>query len=170
MSRNIELKARCADLDEAARIAEALGAALEGVEWQRDTYFQVTSGRLKLRERRPEGQARENQLIGYHRADRPGSRGSDYTLVGVEDGEKTRSMLGSVLGVLGEVVKRRTVYWHDHVRIHLDAVEGLGTFIEFEAIVDDRCDEKSAGEKVQRLREPFKIDQAHVVGGSYVDL
>ena len=170
MSRNIELKARCASLKEASRIAEALGAELEGVEWQRDTYFQVNSGRLKLRERRPEGKEQESQLIGYHREDRAGSRGSDYTLVVVDDGEKTRSMLGHVLGIRKEVVKRRTVYWHDHVRIHLDEVQGLGTFIEFEAIVDERCDEKSANEKVQRLREQFNIDQAQVIGGSYVDL
>ena len=74
------------------------------------------------------------------------------------------------MGFRKEVVKQRTVYWHDHVRIHLDEVEGLGTFIEFEALVDEWCDEKSAGEKVQRLREQFNIDQAQVIGGSYVDL
>ena len=145
-------------------------AAVDAVEWQRDTYFQVNSGRLKLRQRRPKGRPQENQLIRYHREDQAGARGSDYTLVVVDDGEKTRSMLGQALGFRKEVVKQRTVYWHNHVRIHLDDVEGLGTFIEFEAIVDERCDEKSAGDKVERLREQFSINQEQVVKGSYVDL
>jgi predicted adenylyl cyclase CyaB len=170
MSRNIELKARYADLTVAADIAAAMGAEREGVEWQRDTYFQVNSGRLKLRQRRPEGRPEENQLIGYHREDHTGSRGSDYRLIPIDDGQALRSTLTNTLGTRKEVIKQRTVYRLNRVRIHLDDVENLGIFIEFEAIVDDQCEESSAWAKVKSLSQQFRIDPNDVIGASYVDL
>ena len=48
--RNIELKARVADLNAAARAAEALGATRRALLVQTDTYFHARQGRLKLRE------------------------------------------------------------------------------------------------------------------------
>ncbi len=59
--RNVELKA--VDPDPARTLERALasGATDEGVIVQRDTYFRVASGRLKLREEEP-GEA---HLIAY---------------------------------------------------------------------------------------------------------
>ncbi len=39
------------------------------------------------------------------------------------------------LALRGEVRKRRELLMYHNVRIHLDDVQGLGTFLEFEAVV-----------------------------------
>ncbi len=170
--RNIELKARYADLPAAMRIAESLGAARAGVERQRDTYFHCPHGRLKLRQRWPEGGERSDrcELIAYRRGDADRPRASDYTVVPVADGEAIGTALADALGTAVIVEKRRTVYLFENVRIHLDEVSGLGTFIEFEAVVGDGCDEAEAGAKVQALIAAFSVGGDSVIAGSYGDL
>jgi adenylate cyclase class IV len=182
--RNVELKARYPDLARAHSTARQLGAALDAVERHRDTYFRIARGRLKLRERwRLAGEAAtfgdgarraaepiSNQLIWYQRADQPSARGSDYALVEVPNGEQLRHLLAGALGVAAEVVKDRVVYLHDNVRIHLDDVSGLGSFIEFEAVVDHTCDDAAAQAKLGRLRSAFGVLPQQVVSQSYGDL
>jgi adenylate cyclase class IV len=176
MSRNVELKARYDDLDAGHLTAQRISATLHAVERQRDTYFRAASGRLKLRERWPldptgaPTSATPSQLIWYHRADEALARASDYTLVAVSDGERLREVLAGSVGVLTTVEKRRTVYLHDNVRIHLDSVAGLGSFLEFEAIVDSSCDDTRAHEKVARLITAFEVRPAAIVAESYSDL
>ena len=63
--RNVELKAVDPDPARTLERALAAGASDEGVIVQRDTYFRVASGRLKLREEEP-GEA---HLISYARPD-----------------------------------------------------------------------------------------------------
>jgi len=47
---NVEIKARCAHLDEARKVLQELGADYKGTDHQTDTYFVVPNGRLKLRQ------------------------------------------------------------------------------------------------------------------------
>jgi adenylate cyclase class 2 len=170
MSRNIELKARCADLAAAGRVAEDLGAARHGRERQHDTYFPAADGRLKLRQRWIDGRPLPSELIWYRRADEARPRPSDYMLVAIENGPALRAALAGALGVATEVVKERTVYLHDNVRVHLDEVSDLGTFVEFEAIVDAGCDDAAALAKLDRLCAAFAIGADAIVRGSYGDL
>src|SRR5688500_18002453 len=131
LRRNLELKARCADLTAAATRAAELGARHVGTLMQVDTYLHVPNGRLRLRE--IEGQPAE--LIWYERANSVEFRGSDYHVVPIADASLTKTALARALGICGEVRKRRQLMiWHN-VRIHLDEVEGLGSFIEFEAVI-----------------------------------
>ena len=51
--RNIELKAFDPDPGRSLAVVLGLGARDRGVIHQRDTYFKVASGRLKLREEEP---------------------------------------------------------------------------------------------------------------------
>jgi adenylate cyclase, class 2 len=176
LKRNIELKARFPNLDAGYQTARRLGAQLHAIERQLDTYFRVASGRLKLRERwsldssgvlqRPCA----SQLIWYQRPDNAQTRASDYSLIVVEHGEQMREVLAGSLGVVAEIEKHRTVYLHDNVRIHLDEVRGLGMFLEFEAIVDDRCAEAAAKVKLEKLFSEFQLTSDSVIAGSYSDL
>ncbi len=176
MSRNIELKARLANFDTAHQRASSLGAALDGIERQVDTYFRAADGRLKLRERwscDSNGsvlQAFPSQLISYQRVDAAQARPSDYSLVVVENGAELRELLSASLGMIAVVDKLRTIYLHEHVRIHLDEVAELGSFIEFEAIVDDSCDDRAAHEKLERFQVHFGIAPAHIMSRSYAEL
>src|ERR1700761_7861128 len=93
--RNVELKAWDRDPARSTRACEALGAEDQGVLRQRDTYFVVVTGRLKLREQDGE----EAQLIAYERPDRPGERTSSYRIVEIGDAEGLRDALAAALGV-----------------------------------------------------------------------
>src|SRR3954464_13953805 len=109
--RNIELKARCSDLDQAANDAFEFGATPAGELLQTDTYFRVPHGRLKLRE--TEGKPAE--LIAYSRADSTDLRQSDYTLVPIAHPQELKIALAGTLGVRGEVRKRRRLLMWQNV-------------------------------------------------------
>jgi adenylate cyclase, class 2 len=184
MKRNIELKLRCPNVQEARRIALCLPAELHADLRQRDTYFHTQTGRLKLREiwdlgmrtsdpadsAEPTRPADRSELIWYQRPDEPQLRTSDYRVVPVEDGEALSVVLRDALGVAAEVVKVRSVYLWRNVRIHIDEVAGLGTFLEFEAIVDETCEESAARAKAQQLCDAFGVTPDQIISVSYADL
>jgi adenylate cyclase, class 2 len=165
--RNVELKARDAHPERSLATCGALGAKAEGVLVQRDTYFHTREGRLKLREE----QDATAQLIAYERADLCGQRTSHYRLIDVGEPEELKAALATTLGVEVVVAKERRLFlWDSSVRIHLDTVEGLGEFIEFEAVAPGDSDLGREEAQVERLRAAFEIDDADVIGASYCDL
>jgi predicted adenylyl cyclase CyaB len=178
MPRNVEWKGRLGDLAGTAARAAALGAEQHAFERQVDTYFRVPHGRLKLRRRwvgersRAATQDRElpAELIAYRRPDRAGARASDYLRVPVSDAATMIELLREAVGIEVEVEKTRLVFLHDGVRIHLDDVRGCGTFLELEAIVDERCDDTAAGLKVRRLLEQLGLANTPAIAGSYREL
>src|ERR1700733_6305489 len=130
-SRNIELKARYRDLAVAEQLLRALNQTDGGIQIQIDTFFPVPFGRLKLREI----VGVKSELIWYDRSVQSVSRKSDYRLIPTNHPEELKAGLSAALGIRGQVRKRRHILlWHN-VRIHLDEVESLGTFIEFEAVM-----------------------------------
>jgi homotetrameric cytidine deaminase len=158
--RNLEIKARDADPARSLELALALGAEDRGEIAQRDTYFAGARGRLKLREQTP-GEA---ELIEYRRPDEEGPRESSYRVVPVADPDALKAALDAALGTLVVVEKRRRLLLAGSVRIHLDEVEGLGSFVELEAV-----GESDSG-AVDRLRGELEIGVNALVAGSYSDL
>jgi homotetrameric cytidine deaminase len=156
--RNLEIKARDPDPARSLERALALGAEDRGEIFQRDTYFARASGRLKLREQTP-GDA---ELIQYRRPDESGPRVSDYRIVPAPEG--LGAVLDAALGTLAVVEKRRRLLIADGVRIHLDRVEGLGEFVELEAV--GQTDPAA----IDRLRAGLGIADEDLVAGSYSDL
>lgn len=170
-ARNVELKAR--DPHPAATHAAALahGATESGVLRQRDTYFPVPKGRLKLREETGPHPPSTAQLIAYHRADAATARTSSYQRVDVPDPAALIEALTAVHGPGPVVEKTRTLLVWENVRIHLDDVTGLGTYVELEAVAPADADDLDAEHaKVAALREVLKMDDAHVVAEGYAQL
>lgn len=164
---NLELKARHPDLDAAAARGMAFGATDEGVLSQRDTYFAARAGRLKLRE----DPVRGSELIAYRRPDYPEATASSYLLAPVSEPADLNEALSAALGdPLVVVTKRRRLLLWEGVRIHLDEVDDLGTFIELEAVIPGAGDIASAREKVALLRAEFGIEDADLVAEGYADL
>ena len=159
--RNVELKA--ADPDPAGSLerALALGAEDHGVIAQRDTYFRVREGRLKLREEEP-GEA---HLIAYARPDAAEVRVSSYRVLPAADG--TLAALTETLGVDVVVEKRRRLLLWETVRIHLDEVSGLGSFVELEAVAGADSDLSREQAQVDHLRAELGIGELRE--GSYAD-
>src|SRR5205814_5422120 len=134
---------------------------------QIDTYFHAPHGRLKLREIN----GRERcELIAYSRPNNTAARASDYLVVPVPHPAALKAALSSALGIRGEVRKRRELLlWHN-VRIHLDDVASLGTFVEFEAVISSADDEAASRSRLQTLYEAVRIREAHLIAESYSDL
>jgi homotetrameric cytidine deaminase len=162
--RNVELKARDADPEATLQRALSLGASDEGVVRQRDTYFGRARGRLKLREQEPGGA----QLISYQRPDDAQARTSAYRIADVADPSALREALDASLGTRVVVDKRRHLLLYENVRIHLDAVEGLGAFVELEAVAAPDSDLSREHELVERLRSELRLGDTVPV--SYSDL
>ncbi len=58
----------------------------------------------------------------------------------------------------------------DNVRIHLDDVESLGAFLEFEAVLGEDVDDARGHAQVASLAERFGIRRGDLVADSYGDL
>lgn len=101
--RNIELKAKDTGPERSLATCEALGAEAQDVLIQRDTYFNVAQGRLKLREEK----GATPHLIGYERPDLSGQRESRYRIIEVENGEELKAALAGALGIKVVVAKER---------------------------------------------------------------
>ena len=164
--RNLELKARDGEPEDSLEACRKLGAVDCGVLWQRDTYLNTPRGSLKLRVQRP-GHC---QLIHCQRADEPGERESHYRIMEVSDPETTRAFLSESLGVQATVTKRRRLFLWRSVRIHLDDVEGLGRFIELEAVTPPESDLSAEHELIGELRRRLAIADARLVAGGYATL
>jgi adenylate cyclase, class 2 len=163
----LELKARDADPERSLEVCEGLGAEARGVLVQEDTYFNVFQRRLKLR--REEGAT--THLIAYERADVAGQRESRYRTVEVSDAPELQAALAAVLGIAAVVSKTRRLLVLEDVRIHLDRVEGLGSFIEFEAVAPPGgIDLAGCEARLTDLRGSFGIADADLIGASYCDL
>lgn len=162
---NIEIKARYENTQRAEENLNALGAGLAGTFHQKDTYFNVAEGRLKLREVGED----EGHLIFYQREDLAGPKRSDYQIAKTEDPEALRDILSKIHGTWVEVEKTRQVWLWENVRIHLDDVKGLGQFVEVEAVTEEKGIEESH-QRVETLMRALEIKSDQLVEGSYGDM
>jgi predicted adenylyl cyclase CyaB len=167
--RNLEAKFRLSDLDAARAAALGLGYAVRQSFTQRDTFFKVVRGKLKLREQRPEA-----WLIHYQRDAESGLMLSRYEIAPVADAGRTRAMLERALGVLAEVRKHRELLTRRNVRFHLDRVEKLGGFGEIEALLDDgpqaSAGAASARAAIDELLAALGVGASDLIERSYFEL
>jgi adenylate cyclase class 2 len=164
---NIELKARCADPARVRALLEAAGADFRGVDEQRDVYFHVPEGRLKLRRG-----TIERSLIFYRRADDVAVKPSHVTVARLAEApEALEDTLAAALGVRAVVEKRREIRYLGNVKFHLDEVPGQGSFVEIEAIESPEArDEKTLRAQCEEWRVKLGIVPADLVAFSYGDL
>jgi len=164
--RLVELKARLAAPEDVERRLLDHGATHVARLRQIDTYFDRVLGRLKLRRQRPGA----DQLVHYDRPDRTGPKGSEVRVADVPPESGIGLVLSHALGVVAEVTKDRDVYdWHG-TRVHLDRVQHLGTFVEFERRVGPDDSEPSARSDLLRMLGELGIEESALVSGSYADL
>lgn len=166
-ARHVELKAH--DPDPAATYAAALafGARDAGVLRQRDTYFPVERGWLKLRVQ----DGVPAQLIADVRHETATTRASARHRVEVPDPAALAAALTAVHGAGPVVQKTRRVLRWETVSIHLDEVAGLGAFIELEVAAGPGGVESQAQRAtLAALRAALGIHDAHVVAEGYPQL
>ncbi len=164
--RTVEIKARCDELDKVRTTLREHHADFRGLDHQTDTYFIVPHGRLKLRE----GDI-ENALIYYEREDQPGPKESKVMLAPTLEGPAFRQILQRLFDVKVVVEKQREIYYMENIKIHLDSVTDLGTFVEIEAIgVDMESSRDVLLKQCEDLMKTLRIEQKDLVIDSYSDL
>ena len=166
MPTNVEIKARVSDLDRLRSLVEPLSDKPCEATFQEDTFFRTTAGRLKLRVTRPGGAC----LIYYEREDSLGPKPSRYLVSPAPDPESLKGLLAAALGVRGVVRKHRRLYMVGNTRVHLDSVEGLGTFMELEVMLVSGWSVEQGLGAARDLMTKMGISDADLVRGAYIDL
>jgi len=109
-------------------------------------------------------------LIAYERPDSPGYKESRYRLLEVPRPNELRETLAAVLGIVVVVSKVRHLFVYDGVRIHLDRVDDLGDFIEFEGVAADGDDPSRFGNLLDHLQKSFGLGDEDLRIESYSDM
>lgn len=164
--QNVEFKA---ELRDPALARTILGSAGFGATWiiqlkQTDTYYKVPAGRLKKRECPGE----PTEYIFYDRADKAQARLSHFKIY--SEDQAIARFGTSPLPIWVVVRKTRGLYMHGNVRIHLDDVEGLGWFIEFEALVSPQHTIEKCHEAVADLRARLAVAVGEPMASGYSDM
>jgi predicted adenylyl cyclase CyaB len=166
VARNVEIKAAVPDFADIEVALAELATAPPVELTQEDTFFHCPRGRLKLRKLA----ATSGELIHYRRADEAGPTTSDYVLAPTAEPDRLRDALAAAYGVVGVVRKHRTVRMVGRTRVHLDTVEGLGTFVELEVVLHEGDDTGQGVAEAQRLMAALGIGADRLVAGAYIDL
>jgi predicted adenylyl cyclase CyaB len=166
MSRNIEIKARVVDPAGLDQRVKSLAPHRSDRLSQDDTFFRSASGRLKLRVLAPQ----QGELIYYQRPDIVGPKTSFYVCTPTADPDGLREALTLAHGQMGRVRKQRLVYLVGRTRVHLDEVEGLGSFVELEVVLADDEPVEAGEVEAYRLMHALGIQECDLLEVSYLDL
>ena len=164
---NFEIKARCSKSKqkEIEKILNDNSAKYAGKDYQTDTYFKTDEGRLKIRK----GNI-ENGLMFYKRKNKKTSKESEIELYHLPENSYLEKMVRKN-EVLVEVEKQRDIYFIDNVKFHIDKVEGLGNFIEIEAISkDNKIPKEKLKKQCDYYKDLFKIKDENLIDCSYSDM
>lgn len=166
MASNIEIKARVADPVHLRKLAEQLSDTLPKTIRQHDTFFACSNGRLKLRVLSPD----HGELIFYRRDDVADTKQSHYLIDQTSTPVQLRDVLSAALGVRQTVIKTRVLLMVDQTRIHLDEVEGLGSFMELEVVLRDNQPPEEGHRIARELMAALEIRESDLVEGAYADM
>jgi predicted adenylyl cyclase CyaB len=166
MACNIEIKAEARNFEKQSELAASLAHGDPERLMQVDTFFRVSSGRLKLREF-ADGTA---ELIQYERPDAIEPTACNYLRYSADNPGLLKKVLSGALGLRAVVRKERTVYMVGRTRVHLDRVEGLGEYIELEVVLDTDTTAEEGVNFAHELMEKLEIHGEDLVEVSYVDM
>jgi predicted adenylyl cyclase CyaB len=166
MPSNIEIKARVADMAALRARAETVADGPAEVIPQEDIFFACPTGRLKLRVFADGA----GQLISYARVDTPDAKRSDYRIHRTDDPVGLRAVLADALGETMVVRKVRHLLLAGQTRIHLDEVEGLGSFMELEVVMREGQPDEEGRAIAARLMEQLGIGEGDLIPCAYADL
>ena len=158
MPLNIELKIKVESHSKLIKALRRINAEKTGILRQKDIYYKVRKGLLKLR---IEGNS--YTLIKYLR-DEKGKRWSNYELLRLE-GKNPEKYLHDIFNIDTIVEKKRILYLYKNTRIHLDEVKGLGKFLELETLLVST--RKEAEERFREIINLLGLDLSKQIRKSY---
>lgn len=162
MPLNLEIKIRLDSHESALNVLKNLHAEFVKDINQKDIYYTMQGSLLKLRI-----EDGGESLIKYNRDEVNPDRFSDYDVIYLKS-SGSEKVFNSIFTVEAIVLKKRSLYLYNNTRIHLDTVQHLGTFMEFETLVINGMDD--AKERFNFLTKKFGIDTTKQIKCSYRDL
>lgn len=166
VNRNVEIKARVEDLKALEKRVREIADGNPAIMHQEDSFFRIESGRLKLRKLSDT----RGELIFYTRPDSVLPAESCYSLFSTAAPGDLFGVLSQALGVRGVVRKRRSLYLIGQTRVHLDRVEGLGSFMELEVVLEPDQDPDEGVAVAHELMGELGIPEDALVEHAYIDL
>ena len=164
----VELKARVDDLNILREKLLDLGAEYFGTFHQKDQYFEVPEGRLKLRTAEGKNMV---ELIYYERENVSGPKIDDAYILRALEADDLNVILKKILKPLNVIEKDRDIYQYNGTEIHLDNVGNLGNFVEFERQTSSNQNNFNKDRQVlEKLMKALKISPNNLVALSYSDL
>ena len=163
----VELKAKVDNLEPIRRKLRVLKAKHAGTFQQSDIYFDVPKGRLKLRQINSE----KTQVIYYERENISKPRRSDVFVLEFPESRAFTALLKKILEVKATVKKTREIYRHQRTQVHLDTVDSLGCYVEFERKTPNTLKEVEKNIKLlEKLMATLEINPENLEKLSYSDL
>jgi len=166
MAINLEIKIKTRSHKGYIEILNSIGAEYCGILYQKDIYFKVPSGLLKLRIEND-----KYTLIRYARHEM-GKRWSNYELLKLEavhpEGKNPEKFMTGLLKTEAIVKKKRIFYLYNNTRIHLDVVKGLGKYLELETLLV--TDKKDAAIRFREMLSLLRINPVKQIHSSYKNL
>lgn len=136
ISMEMEIKARVEDFREIIRIIEGMGAKYLKRIRQSDIYFNHPCKDFMKSDEALRIRVSDSTYITYKGPRTEDEIKSRYEVeLKVEDGGKAKEILQKLgFSYAGTVVKMRTIYELNGMKISLDSVENLGNFVEIEIL------------------------------------
>jgi predicted adenylyl cyclase CyaB len=162
MPTNLELKIRLKSRKRIKNILQQIGAENRGILMQKDIYFSVPQGLLKLRIENG-----TESLIYYNRNEKGKIRWSNFNFLIFKDGDG-EEFFKKIFRIEAAVIKKRELYYYDNTRIHLDSVKLLGNFLELETfVVNGKAD---ARKRFNKIIELLDLQKTAEIRNSYRDI
>lgn len=162
--RSVEIKHELRDPELAIACLRKLDAISIGTSFQVDSCYRLSAGRLLKRE--IEGEPTE--WIAYQRDDSPQARVCRFT---VYSESEARDRFGTrQMPVWTQVRKRRELWITGSVRVHVDMVDRIGWFVEFEALVSPKQNATRCRTLIESVRNQMRIALGEPISASYSDL
>lgn len=162
MPVNLELKVKIPTFVGINKNLKEIGAEKISELEQKDVYYKVERGLLKLR-----SEGNERKLIFYDRDEKSKNRWSEFKLLFIND-PSAEKFLEYFLSVEVVVKKVRQLYMYDNTRIHLDRVKNLGIFLELETLVIGT--KADAMKRFSFIKSKLELHQYEEIRASYRNL
>ncbi len=89
----------------------------------------------------------------------------------VSDGENAKRIFEKLgFKPIMPITKIREVYIRDGIEVSIDEIEGIGTFIEFEKIVESESEKSNAMNDLLNLMKSLNISKNNLIKTSYLEL
>ncbi|MCC4769014.1 class IV adenylate cyclase [Methanosarcina sp. DH2] len=167
----VEVKVR-ADHSKIRPLLEEIGANKIGIEEQSDTYFAApyrdfakTDEALRIR-------SLGGQAVLTYKGPKLDKVSKTREELETPVDEATTAKIFQALGFseAGVVRKKREIFSAGGITICLDAVEGLGEFLEVEINVSDEKDLESSRDQLFKFLSRFGVDEKDSIRTSYLEM